>query len=205
MRTESGALRVIYVTEDTGVGGGHRDIFEHLNRLLERGHDVRLFSLGGQPDWFPLKAAGRHVRGLRGAGARRWPQEDAIKVATWWNTAAAGLAGSVLRGVPVFFVQDIETCYYPEDERMRHHVLAGYRHEFRYMTISGWNRDRLRELGVDAELDRRRGSTSRRSGRCAEAQRRDDMVLALGPQQPAEEPAADPRAPGRRCPSRAPS
>jgi len=31
-------------------------------------------------------------------------------------------------------------------------VLASYRHEFRYMTISSWNRDRLRELGLDAEL-----------------------------------------------------
>ena len=41
MRTASGALRIVYVTEDTGVGGGHRDIFEHLNRLQERGHDVR--------------------------------------------------------------------------------------------------------------------------------------------------------------------
>ena len=34
VRTQSGALRIVYVTEDTGVGGGHRDIFEHLNRLL---------------------------------------------------------------------------------------------------------------------------------------------------------------------------
>src|ERR1035438_1607243 len=40
VRSEEGALRVIYVTEDTGVGGGHRDIFEHLNRLLDRGHEV---------------------------------------------------------------------------------------------------------------------------------------------------------------------
>ena len=31
-RARPGALRVVYVTEDTGVGGGHRDIFEHLNR-----------------------------------------------------------------------------------------------------------------------------------------------------------------------------
>ena len=37
---ESGELRIVYVTEDTGVGGGHRDIFEHLNRLAARGHDV---------------------------------------------------------------------------------------------------------------------------------------------------------------------
>ena len=40
VRTPDGHLRVVYVTEDTGVGGGHRDIFEHLNRMRERGHDV---------------------------------------------------------------------------------------------------------------------------------------------------------------------
>ncbi|HWH10442.1 MAG TPA: glycosyltransferase family 2 protein, partial [Solirubrobacteraceae bacterium] len=37
VRSADGHLRVIYVTEDTGVGGGHRDIFEHLNRLQARG------------------------------------------------------------------------------------------------------------------------------------------------------------------------
>ena len=31
--TADGKLRVIYVTEDTGVGGGHRVVFEHLNGL----------------------------------------------------------------------------------------------------------------------------------------------------------------------------
>ena len=59
VRTADGALRIIYVTEDTGVGGGHRDIFEHLNRLAERGHSVELFSLEGAPEWFPLDV---HVR-----------------------------------------------------------------------------------------------------------------------------------------------
>ena len=54
VRTPDGRLRIIYVTEDTGVGGGHRDIFEHLNRLRARGHDARLFTLGEQPDWFEL-------------------------------------------------------------------------------------------------------------------------------------------------------
>jgi glycosyltransferase involved in cell wall biosynthesis len=31
-------------------------------------------------------------------------------------------------------------------------VLDSYRPEFRYMTISEWNRERLREMGLDAEL-----------------------------------------------------
>ena len=44
--------------------------------------------------------------------ARRWHDEDAIKVATWWATAEPVWRASVRRGLPVFFVQDIETSYY---------------------------------------------------------------------------------------------
>ena len=107
---------------------------------------MQLYSLGGQPDWFPLGRP-RDVRELRGRSRTRWREEDAIKVATWWNTAPPVWRASVLRGMPVYFVQDIETSYYPEDEAMRQHVLASYREEFHYMTISGWNRGRLAELG----------------------------------------------------------
>jgi GT2 family glycosyltransferase len=182
VRTEDGRLRVVYVTEDTGVGGGHRDIFEHLNRLAERGHDVRLFTLGGQPDWFDLRAPVVTFPDYE-ALAAALAQEDAIKVATWWNTAAAVWRGSVLRGIPVFFVQDIETSYYPDDETMRHHVLASYRHEFRFMTISGWNRDRLRELGLDAELIPP-GIDLDTFRPLPGASRREDVLLALGRSNP---------------------
>ena len=86
--------------------------------------------------------------GLAAALAR----EDAVKVATWWATAPWVWRASVTRGLPVYFVQDIETSYYAGDEAARQRVLASYREEFRYMTISSWNRDRLAELGLSAEL-----------------------------------------------------
>ena len=69
-RDPDGRLRIVYVTEDTGVGGGHRDIFEHLNRLADRGHDVSLYTLGDAPDWFELRAARAQLRGLRRARRR---------------------------------------------------------------------------------------------------------------------------------------
>jgi GT2 family glycosyltransferase/glycosyltransferase involved in cell wall biosynthesis len=151
VHTKDGKLRVAYVTEGTGIGGGHRDVFEHLNRLLDRGHEVALYTLGAPPEWFELRVPVRSyefyddlVRDLEGL--------DAIKVATWWNTAAPVWRASVLRGIPVYFVQDIETSYYPDDESVRHAVIDSYRPEFRYMTISGCNRDRLHEFGLDAEL-----------------------------------------------------
>jgi GT2 family glycosyltransferase len=182
VRNASGALRIIYVTEGTGVGGGHRDIFEHLNGLLDRGHEVELWSLGGEPDWFDLRAPVRSFEDYEELEAALAPV-DAIKVATWWNTASHVWLASILHGIPVFFVQDIETSYYVDDERLRHRVLDSYKHEFRYMTISSWNRDRLRELGLDAVLIPP-GIDLESFRPLAGVQRRDDMLLALGRSNP---------------------
>jgi GT2 family glycosyltransferase len=178
VRTEDGHLRVVYVTEGTGIGGGHRDIFEHLNGLQERGHEVALYTLGEAPDWFELRAPVHSfedyeelVDALEGL--------EAIKVATWWNTAAPVWRASVLHGLPVYFVQDIETSYYPDDEVSRNAVMDSYRPEFRYMTISGWNRERLAELGLSAELIPP-GIDLENFRPRPEVARRADMVLALG-------------------------
>ena len=140
VKNAEGMLRVIYVTEDTGVGGGHRDIFEHLNGLLDKGHEAELWTLGGQPDWFELRAPVRSFEDYDELVAALEPVE-AIKVATWWNTAAHVWLASVSHGIAAYFVQDIETSYYPDDDQMRDAVLASYRHEFHYMTISSWNRE----------------------------------------------------------------
>ncbi|HUN78394.1 MAG TPA: glycosyltransferase [Solirubrobacteraceae bacterium] len=178
VRTADGRLRVAYVTEGTGVGGGHRDIFEHLNRLAERGHEVALYTLGGQPDWFDLRVPVHGFEYYEELVAALAPL-DAIKVATWWNTAVPVWKASVTHGIPAYFVQDIETSYYPDDEHVRHAVLDSYRPEFRYMTISGWNRERLRELGLDAVLIPP-GIDLENFRERPEVERRDDMVLALG-------------------------
>jgi GT2 family glycosyltransferase/glycosyltransferase involved in cell wall biosynthesis len=172
------ALRIVYVTEDTGVGGGHRDIFEHLNRLSARGHDVALYTLGSAPEWFELRAPVHSFEGYSELG-EALAQVDAIKVATWWMTAGPVWRASIPRGLPVYFVQDIETSYYPDHERARHAVLDSYRPEFRYMTISSWNRERLRELDLDAEWIPP-GIDLENFRPRPEIARREDMVLALG-------------------------
>ncbi len=173
-----GRLRIAYATEGTGVGGGHRDIFEHLNRLSARGHDVSLYTLDDPPDWFGLRVP-VHSFADYDELARALSELEAIKVATWWMTAAPVWRASVARGIPVYFVQDIETSYYPDHEHARHAVLDSYRPEFRYMTISSWNRERLRELGLDAELIPPGIDLDTFRPR-AEVARREDMVLALG-------------------------
>jgi len=182
VRTPDGRLRIVYVTEDTGVGGGHRDVFEHLNRLAARGHDARLYSLGERPGWFDLAVPVTTFADYDDL-ARALAVEWAIKVATWWATAMPVWLASVRRGVPVFFVQDIETSYYPDHPEMRAHVLSSYRQEFHYLTISGWNRERLRELGLEAELVPP-GLATETFRPLADVTRRRDMLLALGRSNP---------------------
>jgi GT2 family glycosyltransferase/glycosyltransferase involved in cell wall biosynthesis len=182
VRTADGKLRIAYVTEGTGIGGGHRDIFEHLNRLAARGHEVALYTLGEEPDWFELDVP-VHSFEFYDELIEALAPLHAIKVATWWNTAAPVWYASVLDGIPVYFVQDIETSYYPDDESARHAVLDSYRPEFRYMTISSWNRERLRELGLDAELIPP-GIDLENFRPLEDVARREDMVLALGRSNP---------------------
>ncbi len=137
-RADDGGARIIYVTQDLGVGGGHRVVFEHLNGLRDRGHHCELWTLvEGPPDWYDLRVPVRSFatyEHLRGALAR----EDAIKVATWWETAPPVWEAGLRRGVPVYFVQDIETTYYPADSGVHGRVYATYRPEFTYLTTSQW-------------------------------------------------------------------
>ena len=152
VRTDDGKLRIVYVTWDTGVGGGHRDIFEHLNRLIERGHHAELWTRrAGPPDWFDLRARVRSFDSFDELADALEPLK-AIKVATWWATGPAVWLASVRNGIPAYFVQDIETSYYPDRPDFAYRVVDTYRHEFRYLTISEWNRERLAEYGVPARL-----------------------------------------------------
>jgi glycosyltransferase involved in cell wall biosynthesis len=80
-------------------------------------------------------------------------------------------------------VQDIETSYYPGNAAQQSAVLSWYRHEFSFMTISSWNRDRLRELGLDATLIPP-GIDLENFRPLPERKRRDDMILALGRSNP---------------------
>src|SRR5205807_9418948 len=86
VRAGAERLRIVYATEGTGVGGGHRDIFEHLNRLAARGHEVSLYTLGESPAWFPLRVPVRTF-GDYDELAQALVQLDSIKVATWWMSA----------------------------------------------------------------------------------------------------------------------
>jgi GT2 family glycosyltransferase len=177
-----GGARVIYVTLDTGVGGGHRVIYHHLNGLAERGHQPKLWTLAPEgPDWFDLRVPVRRFPDARALISALAPL-DAIKVATWWETADWVWEASVCRGVPVYLVQDIETSYY-ESPHDRARVAASYRPEFHYLAGCEWIADQLRKIATDVTAFSP-GMDVERFRPLEGVERRDDVILALGRSNP---------------------
>jgi len=148
---DQGKLRIIYVMLDTGLAGGHRVIFEHVNGLIEAGCEVILYATSPAPSWFPLKVPVKTFTSyhLLEDDLR---EQEAIKVATWWETAPSVWRSSITKGIPVYLVQDIETSYYADSDPARHEVIAWYKKEFNYLTTSTWNRNQLAELGLGAKI-----------------------------------------------------
>jgi glycosyltransferase involved in cell wall biosynthesis len=183
VHADSGGARIVYVTLDTGVGGGHRVVFTHLNGLAERGHDAELWTLASAgPDWFDLRVPVRTFPDSRALVSALAPLE-AIKVATWWETADWVFEASILAGVPVYWVQDIETSYYRHKED-RARVLASYRPEFRYFAGSEWIREQLLGIVPSEITTFTPGMDVERFAPLEGVPRRDDVILALGRSQP---------------------
>jgi GT2 family glycosyltransferase len=177
-----GALRIVYVTLDTGVGGGHRVIYHHLNGLAERGHDAELWTLAAEgPDWFDLKVPVRRFSDFRSLTSALAPL-DAIKVATWWETAGPVWEASVCHGIPVYLVQDIETSYY-ESPHDRSRVAASYRSEFHFLAGCEWIAEQLRKIATDVTVFTP-GIDEQRFRPLDGVERGQDTIVALGRSNP---------------------
>lgn len=174
----TGSMRIIFVLPATTVSGGIRTVFEQSAELIRRGHDVEIWSLQGPPKWIESAARVRRFRDYRALGDAL-ACEDAVKIATWWETAEVVWLASVERGLPVHYVQEFETWFYPADERMRAAVAACYRSEFMNITIADFQRDELREIGVHA-VTVPSAYDERKFFVAPGLERRDDTVLAVG-------------------------
>ncbi|GAB3867295.1 glycosyltransferase family 4 protein [Dactylosporangium cerinum] len=87
-----GSLRLVYLVPRTNVGGGARVLFEHANRLLDRGHDVTVLSHFPPPVGFDLRARFQQVPfGIELAEAV--PACDVIVAGYWDQVLAARTVG----------------------------------------------------------------------------------------------------------------
>lgn len=175
---ESGRRRVIFVLNATSISGGIRTVFEQANGLTRRGFSVEIWSLEDAPTWTELLVPVRRFRSYYDLMVAL-RNEQAIKVATWWETGQAVWLASVNNGVPVQFVQEFETWFYPDDAIARAAVVSSYRREFAYLTTADFQFGELQAIGVAPALIPV-GYEAEYYRPLPDVPRRDDTVLAIG-------------------------
>lgn len=143
--------KVIFTLPATTLSGGIRVVFEIAQGLLSRGFDVEIWSLKSEVVWDTELLVIRQFKTYEDMTLALSPV-DAIKVATWWETAEVVFLASTHKGIPIQFVQEFETWFYPDDRVARAAVVASYRPEFRYITIADYQLEELQEIGISAEL-----------------------------------------------------
>ena len=89
-------MRIAYLLESTELCGGVKVVLVQAEALARRGHRVTVVSPDAVPAWFPMSRA-RFERAPFPASAELAAAE--IRVATFWKTVPAAIAGA--RG-PVF-------------------------------------------------------------------------------------------------------
>ncbi len=176
VKNANGQIRIIFVLQTVGLSGGIKITFEHANRLHKLGFATEVWSLDKKPAWnpeVPHRAFDNYDKLIKALA-----EEEAIKVATWWETAQPVWLASMQKGIPVYFIQEIESWFYPNDLRAQHAVLACYRFEFRNLTTSVYNEQELRQLHL--LNDRIPCGIDTRTYHPLNIEREKDVLLAVG-------------------------
>lgn len=177
VKNKNGKIRIIFVLQTLGYSGGIKIAVEHANRLADKGFATEIWALDDKTVW-PNKVPIRSFKNYRRLIDALEP-EEAIKVATWWETAFPVWISSLKHGIAVNFIQEIESWFYPDDADAQRTVISCYRKEFKNLTTSSYNLDEILQLGLKAELIPC-GYDERTYKRLPDVKRRDDTLLAIG-------------------------
>ncbi len=152
-------MKITYLLASSDITGGARVIFEHVNRLIDRGHRVHVVSqAAGQPEWFDLKT---EVIPCSGDMASCIPPSDVV-VATFFTHARQALAAK--EAVCYYLVQGDELFFGEEMQLSERKRLSdeSYRLPLKMLSVSGCVSRRLKEQygresvkignGVDVDL-----------------------------------------------------
>lgn len=153
VRDAQGKIRIIYVLQTLGWSGGIKMVFDHANRLPKDTFSIEIWGLDTHD--CPWKLADHvKLRTFKNYDRLSAALEDqeAIKVATWWETAFPVWLASIKKGIPVYFIQEIETWFYPGDVVAQSAVVSCYRKEFKNMTTSPYNLEEVQAMGLKAEM-----------------------------------------------------
>jgi len=150
VKNDKGETRIIFVLQTLGFSGGIKIVVEHANRLAKEGFAPEIWSLEASSVW-PTEVPIRSFKNYRKL-TEALEKEEAIKVATWWETAFPVWLASIKNGIAVNFIQEIESWFYPDDPDAQRTVISCYRKEFKNLTTSTFNLDEINSLGLKATM-----------------------------------------------------
>ena len=139
-------MKIVYLIPGCGVSGGIAVICQHANRLLNRGHDVKLVTETAERsiDWFPNQR-------VPIVGLNKYPADTDILVATAWSTSFRVAVLPARR--KFYFVQSDETRFHPHNSPWEHITRLSYTLGYNYLTEARWIKSWLADnFGHDAEL-----------------------------------------------------
>lgn len=149
VKDKDGNTRIIYVLQSMGYSGGIRHVFENANNLVEDGFSVEIWGL--DTDDCPWEVSEKlKIKTFKDYKklTEALTNEKAIKVATWWETVYPVWLASIKNGIPVCFLQEFETWFYPNDPVTQSSVIASYKKEFHYLTIGSYQLQELGDIGL---------------------------------------------------------
>lgn len=131
-------MKIAYIVPSYLVCGGHRIVFEHCNRLAERGHEVFIIStdLTFPRDWFDFHKGIRHIV------ASSCPKDLDILVGTYWKTLYSIQELGLQAKQFFYFVQSDERRFFGEPLQQKM-VEDTYHSDSHFITIARWLQDML--------------------------------------------------------------
>lgn len=135
--------KVAFLLWSPDISGGTNVIFEHATRMLQNGEDITIIT-DDKPNekrlgWFP---GAEKLTWMNYAEAAE--QQFDLVIATWWRTVF--YLNKVKAKKYAFFVQSIESRFYPEDEvTLRTLVDLTYSLQVNFITEATWIKDHLKQ------------------------------------------------------------
>jgi len=151
--TRPGCLRVTYVLHDISIAGGVLSVIQLVNELILLGVEARIATLWEHPGIYNWKFFTKPIIfPTLSKLMENFPESD-ITVATYWTTApwVYDLVKSGRGGVGVYFVQDYESWFFPEeDHETRANVKKTYELIPHKIVKSVWLKELLSRDGYDS-------------------------------------------------------
>ncbi len=132
--------KIAYVIPGVKISGGVAIVLNHVNRLKDRGYDVRIltFSLDTKIDWFP-----NHVPIFSVLNLKQLEKDIDVMVATHWSTASWVESSDTPRRL--YFVQSDERRFNPDNAEEVAAITETYKMDLEYMTEALWIQRWLKE------------------------------------------------------------